>query len=301
MTLHLETDLTEHAGARFDASVRRFVLGSRRFEHRAIPPAPDRVNGGRRRADARLRQRSVAPVPVELVDVEVRGRRIPAVRVGGRDDLPAAVERLGLERSPVVVLVGGAAHMAASDAARVKEAFAVGIVPVVERLGATVVDGATRVGVMRLIGDVRTEAGAGFPLVGVVAAKLLADAELDERHTHFVLVPGEKWGDESALLSASATVVGGPRAVTVLANGGAIAWDDVSFSVAEGRRVVVLAGSGRTADELAAAKTPRAWALHDSGLVRVVPVRDTDAVSAEVAQALARHVGDAGGFCSDTN
>lgn len=176
--------------------------------------------------------------------------------------------------------------MAASDAARVKEALAAGVVPVVERLGATVVDGATRVGVMRIIGDVRAEAGAGFPLVGVVAAQLLAEAELDERHTHFVLVPGDKWGDESELLSAFATVAGGPRAVTVLANGGAIAWDDVAFSVAERHRVVVLAGSGRTADELAAAETPRALALHESGLVRVVPVRDTDAVSAEVAEAL---------------
>jgi hypothetical protein len=74
----------------------------------------------------------------------------------------------------------------------------------------------------------------------------------------------------------------------VLANGGAIAWDDVAFSVAEERPVVALAGSGRTADELAAAETPRAQALHDTGLVSVAPVRDTDAVSAEVADALNR-------------
>jgi hypothetical protein len=169
---------------------------------------------------------------------------------------------------------------------RVKEALAVSIVPVVQRLGATVVDGATRVGVMRLVGEVRAEAGGGFALVGVVAARLRAEAELDEHHTHFVLVPGEKWGDESELLSAFATVVGGRRAVTVLANGGATAWGDLAFSIAEKRPVVALAGSGRTADELAAADTPRARALHESGLVSVVPVRDTDAVSAEVADAL---------------
>lgn len=225
---------------------------------------------------------------VELSDVEVRGRRLPAARVEGRDDLPAAAERLGLDHAPVVVLVGGAASMAASDAVHVKEALAVGVLPVVEQLGATVVDGATRVGVMQLIGEVRAEAAAGFSLVGVVAAQLLAEAELDEHHTHFVFVPGEKWGDESELLSAFATVVGGQRSVTVLANGGAIAWDDVTFSVAQERPVIALAGSGRTADELAAADTPRAQALHDSGLVSVVPVRDTDGVSAKVADALER-------------
>ena len=115
---------------------------------------------------------------VELSDVEVRGRRLPAARVEGRDDLPAAAERLGgSDDAPVVVLVGGAASMAASDAVHVKEALAVGVVPVVERLGATVVDGATRVGVMQLIGEVRAEAAAGFSLVGVVAAQLLAEAE----------------------------------------------------------------------------------------------------------------------------
>ena len=76
--------------------------------------------------------------------------------------------------------------------------------------------------------------------------------------------------------------------MTVLANGGAIAWDDVTFSVAQERPVIALAGSGRTADELAAADTPRARALHDSGLVSVVPVRDTDGVSAKVADALER-------------
>jgi SLOG in TRPM, prokaryote len=225
-------------------------------------------------------------VAVELVDVEVRGRRIPAARVVGRGDLAVAAARLGLERSPVVVLVGGAAHMAASDTRRVTEALSDAVVPVAERLGAIVVDGATRVGVMKLIGDLRSKAGAGFPLVGVVAAQLVGEAELDERHTHFVLVPGTTWGDESELLSAFAAAAGGSRSVTVLANGGALAWDDAAFSVAEGRRVVVLAGSGRMADELAAAESGRARALHESGLVTVVPVGDAKALATELAGAL---------------
>jgi SLOG in TRPM, prokaryote len=225
-------------------------------------------------------------VAVELVELEVRGRRIPAARVAGRDDLTDAAAGLGLAPSPVLVLVGGAAEMSAADALSVKKALSAGIVPIVERFGATVVDGATRAGVMQLVGEVRAERSAGFPLVGVVAAELMAEAELDEHHTHFVLVPGEEWGDESELLSAFATTVAaGTRTVTVLANGGAIALQDAAWSVAEDRGLIVLAGSGRSADELAAAETPRARELHDSRLVTVVPVTDADAVAAAVAGA----------------
>jgi SLOG in TRPM, prokaryote len=224
---------------------------------------------------------------VELVDVVGAAGRAVAVRVDGREDLGTAVERLGLARAPVLVLVGGAAHMSGADTARVRDALAHAIVPVVERAGATVVDGATKVGVMELAGDVRAELGARFPLVGVIVAALVGDAELDDRHTHFVLVPGEEWGDESELLAAfAAAVADGSPSVTVLANGGDIAWDDVAVSIAEERRVVVLADSGRTADELAAAATTRARSLHESGFVAVVPVTDSDAIGAALARAL---------------
>jgi hypothetical protein len=187
----------------------------------------------------------------------------------------------------VLVLVGGAADMSETDAGLVEQALSAAIVPVVERVRATVVDGATRVGVMQLVGRARAELSGGFPLVGVVVAGLVAETELDEHHTHFVLVPGDDWGDESELLSAFATAVAaGARGVTVLANGGDIAWRDLASSVAEGRPVVVLGGSGRTADELAEAETPRARDLHESRLVTVVAVDDADAVATAVADAL---------------
>jgi hypothetical protein len=224
---------------------------------------------------------------LELLELEVRGERITTARVSGRDDLAAAVAALGLAPSPVLVLVGGAADMSENDARLVGQSISAAIVPVVERVGATVADGGTRVGVMQLVGRARAEQSAGFPLVGVVAAGLVDETELEEHHTHFVLVPGDDWGDESELLSAFATAVAnGARGVTVLANGGEIAWRDAGASITEGRRVVVLAGSGRTADELAAADTPRARDLHDSRLVTVVAVTDSDAVATVVADAL---------------
>jgi hypothetical protein len=45
----------------------------------------------------------------------------------------------------------------------------------------------------------------------------------------------------------------GDGSVTFLVNGGEIAWEDVAQSVKAGRPVIVIEGSGRTADALASA------------------------------------------------
>jgi hypothetical protein len=63
--------------------------------------------------------------------------------------------------------------------------------------------------------------------------------------------------------------------VTVLVNGGEIAWEDVAQSVKASRPVLVIEGSGRTADSLARAlhgeaTDERAQRLVASGLLRLV-------------------------------
>ena len=72
---------------------------------------------------------------------------------------------------------------------------------------------------------------------------------LEANHTHFVVVPGENWGDETPWIARTATVLAGAApSITVLINGGQIAYSDVQRSVEAGRPVFVVAGSGRTAD-----------------------------------------------------
>jgi hypothetical protein len=87
--------------------------------------------------------------------------------------------------------------------------------------------------------------------------KLQTDADLtplEPNHTHFVLIPGSNWGDESPWISNVATVLAGNTpSVTVLLNGGEITFQDAFCSVNTGRLVVVIGGSGRTADILASA------------------------------------------------
>ena len=96
---------------------------------------------------------------------------------------------------------------------------------------------------------------------------------LESNHTHALLVPGTEWGDEVPWLAHAATIVAdGAPSVTLVVSGGEITYEDAGASIAEGRAVLVAAGSGGTADELAAATRgeeadERARALVDSDLV----------------------------------
>jgi SLOG in TRPM, prokaryote len=215
---------------------------------------------------------------------------VTAVRVSSPDELDAAARLLALpEDRPVLVVAGGAAGMSASDADQLRTVVEDVLVPLVCRLGATVVDGATDTGVMQVVGRARARAEQPFPLVGVVVDVLAAtddgsagETPLEPNHTHVVLVPGTDWGDEIAWLARLVTVLAGSaRSVTVLANGGDVAWADVEQSVADGRPVVALAGTGRAADQLAAAvrgerRDERAQALAASGLIHAVDAPDHD-------------------------
>jgi hypothetical protein len=226
------------------------------------------------------------------------GRSAPAVvvrRAADVQDVPAA---LGLPTGrPTLVVAGGAARFEDAEQARLARLVGQGLIRPVVALGATVVDGGTDAGVMRLVGRGRADANAGFPLVGVAAVGTVAlprgdagDREapsLEPHHTHFVLAPGDRWGDEAPWIADLATVLAGPAAsLTVLVNGGPVSWRDVAESVRVGRPVLVIAGSGGTADALAAAARgggpERAAALVASGLVATADAADPDAVDGRV-------------------
>jgi len=74
---------------------------------------------------------------------------------------------------------------------------------------------------------------------------------LDPNHTHFFLIPGDNWGDESSWISKIATkITGNHKSITVLINGGNISRQDVEYSLLENRPTFVIRGTGRLADEI---------------------------------------------------
>jgi len=216
---------------------------------------------------------------------------VRTARVERLSDLPDALAELGVTRSiPTLVSVGAAGGLSGDESERLEPLFAA-LTAVADRRGAAVVDGGTDRGVMRLVGRARAR-GHHFPLLGVVVEGLVAPqaaapdddrCPLEPNHTHALLVPGTDWGEEVPWLARAATIVAdGAPSVTLVVHGGEITYDDAQASIAEKRPVLVAAGSGGTADELAAAvrgqaADPRAQALADSELVQAVDfVKDAE-------------------------
>ncbi len=213
-----------------------------------------------------------------------------AVQFDQEEELQGAIELLKLpSHRPVLVLVGGASGMTPDYLENLKGFFIQVICQLMEELQGIVIDGGTDAGVMQLMGQTRYHTGSTFPLVGVAAhgtvcwpyqnPPALEDyAQLEPYHTHFLLAPGFLWGDESPWIARTANhLAEASPSITLLINGGRIAWQDVSNSVSVHRPVLVLGGSGRTADELRNAlegdrQNQRANQLVDSGLISTIPL-----------------------------
>lgn len=195
----------------------------------------------------------------------------PAVWIAGAHQRPdpealdAGLACLGLTGPrPVLVLVGGAANLPERIAPRLLSLFE-GLAPHLDALGATLIDGGTAFGVMALMGQARARTGARFPLLGIAPRGMVARAPaatdpaeggekalLEPNHTHFILVPGDRWGEESPWISAVADrLAGGRGSLMLVAGGGEITRLDVLHRLRAGGPVLTLAGSGGTADHLA--------------------------------------------------
>lgn len=231
------------------------------------------------------------------------GSAAVALKPQHKENLKFLLRQLGLYRSrPTLVIVGGASRLSQEDMEKLRALFVKVLAPLAEAMDAYVIDGGTDAGVMQMMGHARTVTGATFPLVGVVPIGVATlpnqeppcedAAPLEPHHTHFMLVPGSKWGDESPWIAELASALtNGLPSVTVLINGGEITWQDAAASVGEKRPIVVIAGSGRTADILVSAlhgnlQDDRAGALVSSGLLQAVNLTNFDTLAAEIQQLL---------------
>ena len=123
-------------------------------------------------------------------------------------------------------------------------------------------------GIMAEIGQIRGLNHYKFPLVGIAPEELVSWPggphgtkflwwgkqrwQLEHHHSHFILVPGSQFGDESPWIVDTATLLSKDhRSMTILINGGEVSRKDIQLSLDKGRPVIVLSRTGRLADELA--------------------------------------------------
>lgn len=223
-----------------------------------------------------------------LENIRFKNRQALKLELKSSDEITQALKSLGLEDNrPVIVIVGGAGGLTEEDWAAIKTVLEK-IAEVAQETGAAVIDGGTDAGVMAAIGQARSEKGYSFPLIGVAAEGIVTwpgrkhglkqklfgkrdAAPLDPNHTHFILVPGDNWGDESVWISKTATQLAGDQpSIAILLNGGMISRDqDVPNNLEAGRVVLVIEGTGRAAD---------AFATHppDTDLMHFIHIRDQE-------------------------
>ena len=198
------------------------------------------------------------------------------VHLSGVDtDVPLA--RLGLRRSaPVLVVSGTTADLEPKLAERLLPMLA-GAVAVAAEHEVAIVTGGTDAGVFHLL-DLALTSAASRPrvVVGVAPDGLITSDEHTEESdaaegrvpvapqlSVLVRVPGDCWGDETAALSAVVGRISGHSpAVALLVGGGDVSRRELVEHLASGRPVVVVAGTGRLADEVAEG---RAGAASDGG------------------------------------
>ena len=184
---------------------------------------------------------------------------------GEHSDLEQAISELHLRGPyPVIVLIGG--EIDKQQAELTLRAIHT-IAEIASDKNALVICGGTDMGVMAEIGKVRWHKGYTFPLVGVTPEKLATWPggprstkflgwgkkrwRLEPHYSHFILVPGSEFGDESPWIVDTATILSkGHQSVTILINGGEVSRKDIELSLENSRPVIVLSGTGRLADEL---------------------------------------------------
>jgi hypothetical protein len=210
-------------------------------------------------------------------------------------DLAQAGHELQLENTyPVIVLIGGDIN---KEQAVVTQQAIQTISRIAEDMKALVICGGTDMGVMAEIGQARQKNNYKFPLIGVAPEALVTWPDgprtakflwwgkqrwqLEPHYSHFILVPGSKFGDESQWIVDTASILSiGHHAVTVLINGGEVSRKDVELSLENGRSVVALSRTGRLADEIA--RQPNRHKL-----ITVVPANADQRVTEVVQAALA--------------
>lgn len=212
-----------------------------------------------------------------------------------RTDLTQAISSLHLKNDgyPVIVLIGG--EIEKQQAAVTLKAVQT-ISRIAEDMKALVISGGTHMGVMAEIGKLHRQNHYKFPLIGIAPEALVTWPggprntkflwwgekrwQLDPHYTHFILVPGSQYGDESPWIVDAATLLSsGHRSVTILINGGTVSKKDIELSLEHGRPVIALRRTGRLADELS--RQPERHKL-----INVVPAdadqRIVEAVRAEL-------------------
>ena len=237
-----------------------------------------------------------------------RALAVPAAAgVSGRD----AVAALGLDPPPALIVLNGGTELSPQLTPALRRLLADGLARLAIDEQVTALTGGTDAGVFALFGQGLGDERSA-PCIGVAPAALVtwpgrndgaalrgrdpdaALVPLEPHHSHFLLVEGDEWGVETEAMMALADALAARcPSIAVLAGGGAGAKREVLRHIDLGREVVVLAGTGRYADDLAAAQTgsgPADAEAKEAAASGLLTVFDAEAPPAALRELVARRL-----------
>jgi len=186
------------------------------------------------------------------------GRLAEAVHVPQGAPASQIMERMNVPRPRgLICLNGGTAKLDEELAGRLQSLIVEGLARLAVEESVTVLTGGTDAGIFSLFGEgIGKWGNPPAPVVGVVPETLVkwpggggGDTDLEPHHTHFVLVEGAEWGDETATMyELCAAWSRACPSIAVFAGGGQITLHEMLANVRQGRKMILLAGSGRSTD-----------------------------------------------------
>lgn len=230
----------------------------------------------------------VARFAVSLED----GRTAAAIRVGASISPGAALAALELPAYSGVIAMHGGASLDDALTAHIAHYLAAGLASLAEHYRWLVADGGTNAGTFAAMGEARRRVGGTWPLVGVCPYDSVTYADgpapaedrypLEPNHSHFIFVDGGGFGVESELLVGLADAA--PSGVALIINGGEIVAREAQIHALHGKPLIVVRGSGRSADELADPSSEMSRLMLPTARFEVVDLDDP----ASLASALTR-------------
>jgi hypothetical protein len=231
---------------------------------------------------------------------------LPTIIRQADQDINSLRDALGMPTpAPVVLISGGADTFDPAIAPKLTQLIGRGLLRASRAAGAVIIDGGTDAGVMALIGRAAGAMAEPMTLIGVAPEALIQHPDISDgegaggrvalapNHTHFVLTRGEAWGAETPVMFDLARAIAGKMPViVVMIGGGQVALSEILHAVRRHWRVLIIAGSRGTADELLAQWTTKV-ARDDDPLIAEI-LADGDLLTfpvGDLPEALARRIG----------
>lgn len=241
---------------------------------------------------------------INTIDVSFPNKNIARIVIpSDSDNIETINEMLAIpDYKSLILILGGADSIGNDIKSSLTQLFDRGIAKAAIHADALVVDGGTKSGVMQLIGEGLAGRDAKIKLVGIVPESLVkyptknangdsSLVELEPNHSHFVLTSGQQWGDETTILyqlvkgwmhrsnnipsskkTAKKTGNTGEKipCMALITGGGSISKNEVLYAVRKNIPLIVIAGSGGLADEVAKALVEKTTNPADPQIAEIV-------------------------------